>query len=186
MYVMRIYLRAFELSDSSLIHRWRSNEDIVRNVSGNTYFVSSEREKKWVEDKIVNDYRDMYLAICLKANNEMIGYTSINNIDYRNRKAEWGGTIIGEIEHQSQGYATEAAILMLGYIFEELNLNKCYGYCLEEHAATIKLLKKLHFTQEGILRENVFKNNSYKNMLLFSLLRHEYEAVRSQLSMLFP
>jgi len=183
---MRIYLRAFEVSDYTLIHSWRSNQDITQNLSGNTYFISPEREKKWVEDKIFDDYKDIYLAICLKSNNEMIGYTSINNIDYRNRKAEWGGTIIGEFEHQHQGYATEAAIIMLRYIFEELNMHKCYGCCLEEHEATIKLLKKLYFTQDGILRENLFKGNTYKNMLLFSILRNEYEAVRNKLFLMFP
>jgi len=183
---MRIYLRAFELNDYPLIHRWRSNQDITRYLSGNNYFVSSEREKKWVEDKIFNDRESMYLAICLKLNDAMIGYTSINNIDYRNRKVEWGGTLIGEIEYHGQGYATEAAIIMLNYVFEELGMNKCYAYCLEEHEATRRLFCRLHFTQDGILRENIFKNNVYRNMLLFSILRNEYEPIRDKLSLMFP
>jgi len=172
----RIYLRAFEPEDYLLINQWRCDPDISQTLGGNFNYVSLEREKQWVAEKSVNDKFHIYLAICLIKENRMIGYTSINNIDSRNLKAEWGGTIIGCKDLWGKGYATEAAKMMLHYLFTQYPMHKCYAYCLQEHRVTEKLFISLGFTFEGVIRDDVFKNNMYKSKLLFSILRDEYMA----------
>ena len=170
---MRIYLRAFELSDYELISLWRHDCEILSLMSGNHYFVSAERDKKWVEQKISDDRTEIYLGICLKENDCMIGYTSINNLDLRNQKAEWGGTTIGHKDLWGKGYATEAAQLMLTYLFKEYPINKCQGRCLEEHLVTNKMLESLGFTKDGSFRDEVYKNGSFHSIALYSILKSE-------------
>ena len=77
---MEIYLRALELDDYKIINTWRNDEAISSQLSGNKYFISSERERKSIENKIFNDKTDLYLAICLLKSKEIIGFCSINNI----------------------------------------------------------------------------------------------------------
>jgi RimJ/RimL family protein N-acetyltransferase len=173
---MRIYLRAFEPEDYVLINKWRNDEEIYRSLGGNLNFVSLAREKNWVQSKSIEDNRNIYLAVCLLDSDEMVGYTSINNIDLRNQKAEWGGTIIGNKSLWGKGIASEAARQMLGYLFEQYPIHKCYGYCLEEHHVTKKMFISLGLKQDGILRDEVFKNGEFKNLLVFSILRDEFEA----------
>jgi RimJ/RimL family protein N-acetyltransferase len=170
----RVYLRAFEPEDYTLTIKWRNDEGITKALAGNRFFVSQAKEKKWVEEKSINNVDYIYLAICLREDGKMIGYTSINSIDCRNLKAEWGGTIIGEKDFWGKGYATEAAMLMLEYLFEQYPMHKCYGYCLEEHQVTEKMLLSLGFTKEGFVRDDVFKDGEFKSKLLFSILRDEY------------
>jgi RimJ/RimL family protein N-acetyltransferase len=177
---MRVYLRAFELEDYKNINRWHRDAEIADQTSGNVYFVSSEREKKWVEDKIFHDEKNLYLAICLEKNHEMIGYLSIIKIDWRNRQAEWGGLTIGRKDLWNQGYATESAQLMLKHVFFEMGLHRFYGCWLEEHVASMRMAEKLGFKKEGILRDSVFKNNKFHNQVLMSLLKEEFEAVFSR------
>jgi [ribosomal protein S5]-alanine N-acetyltransferase len=172
---MRIYLRAFEPEDYKLISFWRHDEEVVKLLGGNHFYVSSERERKWVEDKIFNDRDSIYLAVCLKEDDRMIGYTCITNIDFRNLKAEMGGTLIGDKTLWGKGYGREAAELRLIYLFEQYPINRNYVYCLEEHGPTIKMLLSLGYKQEGVLRQDVYKNGEFKNMLLFSMLRNEYD-----------
>ena len=172
---MRVYLRAFELEDYKKINEWRRDKEITAQTSGNVLFISSEREKKWIEDKIFNDESELYLAICLRESDEMIGYLGIININWRNRNAEWGGIIIGGKDLWSQGYATEAARLMLEHVFFELGLHRFYGFWLEENAASIRMGEKLGFKREGTLRDSVFKNNRFHNQVLLSLLKKEFE-----------
>ena len=135
--------------------------------------VSSEREKKSVEGKIFDDSKDIYFAICDKSNDKLIGYTQINNIDLRNLKAEWGGTLIGDKDYIGGGYGKEASKLMLRFLFDQYPIQKCYGRCLEEHPVTAKLLINLGFKQDGVLRNEIYKNGEFKNVLLFSILRNE-------------
>lgn len=169
-----VYLRAFEIDDYKITHQWRQDSEIMDPHCGNIHFVSAEREKNWIESITRDDKRSLYLAICLCDNNEMIGYCSINNIDLRNCKCEWGATTIGSKEHWGKGYAKEASQLMLKHIFQEYPIHRCYGYCLEEHAITRRMMSSLGFKQEGILREDVYKNGTFHNKCMYSILVDEY------------
>ena len=63
---------------------------------------------------------------------------------------------------------------MLKFAFEELNMNRVYGYWLEENIASLKMAEKLGFQKEGLLRKNIFKENMYHNVCICSLLKEEY------------
>lgn len=170
---MRVYLRALELDDYVLINKWRSDPEITKFLGGNVFFVSSERERLSIQNKILDDSKNIYLGICDNETDQLIGYTSINNIDLRNSKAEWASIFIGDRAYLGHGYGKEAAMLTLRFLFDQYPVHKCYGYCLEEHPVTAKLLISLGFIQNGILRDEVYKNGEFKNILLFSILREE-------------
>lgn len=170
---MKVYLRALELDDYVLINKWRNDPLISKYLGGNVFFVSSERERQSVANKIQDDSKNIYLSICDTDTNQLIGYTSINNIDLRNRKAEWGGTLIGDVNFLGKGLGKVASALMLRFLFDQYPLHKCYGYCLEDHPVSAKLILSLGFTQDGILRDEIFKNGEFKNVLMFSILREE-------------
>jgi RimJ/RimL family protein N-acetyltransferase len=179
---MRIYLRAFELEDYKLINQWRNDDEIMSLTGALKRYVSTEKEKKWVEEKIF-DETNVYLAICLRENHEMIGYTSINNIDWRNKRAEWGGLVIGRRDLWSKGIATDVGAILIRYTFEELGLNRLCGYWLEHHASAEKAWYKVGFIREGLLRQALFKNNSFHNVVVGSILKEEYEKMKMKKKM---
>jgi RimJ/RimL family protein N-acetyltransferase len=172
--MINVYLRAFEPEDYRITVSWRKDPEVVNSLGGNHYFVSENRERSWIEQKSLGDNSELYMAICLSDDHKLIGYTSINNIDLRNLRAEWGGTIIGDKNYWGKGIATKAASMMLDYLFAQYPIHKCYGYCLAEHSVTIKMLNSLGFSKDGILRDHVYKNGEFKSLLLFSVLRDEY------------
>lgn len=170
---MRLYLRALEIDDYVLINKWRNDPEITKYLGSNIFLVSSEREKKSIEKKIFDDSKDIYFAICDIETNKLIGYSSVNDIDLRNLKAEWRSIFIGDKNYLKNGYGKEASTLTLRFIFDQYPIQKCYGFCLEEHPATPKLLLSLGFQKDGVLRKDVFKNGEFKNVLMFSILREE-------------
>jgi [ribosomal protein S5]-alanine N-acetyltransferase len=174
----RVFLRAFELDDYKKLNKWRNNDDIFELTGGNKYFISSEYDKKWVEDKIFNNNKNIYLGICLSKTNGLIGYLSINNIDPRNRTASWGGIVIGEKELWNQGCATEAAKIMVKFVFEELGLVCFYTRWLVSHSSSLKMGEKVGFKQEGVLRKRVFKNNKHHNQVVGSITYEDYMALK--------
>ena len=177
---MRVYLRAFETEDYKVINKWRNDDEVQSLTSGNKYFVSSAMEKQWVEGKIYDNSKEIYLAICLKETDEMIGYTGLRDIDWRNRKVEWMALVIGDRPHRNKGYATEATLLLLDYVFCELGIHKLSGYSLKTNLASIQLFGKLGFIQEGILRDFVFKANSYHDNIIFTILEDEYKELKER------
>jgi len=169
----RVYLRALELDDSFLINKWRQSSDTTKYLAGNFHFVSLYRERLSIEDKIKDDSKNIYLGVCLKENDKLIGYVQANNIDLRNQKVEWGGTFIGDKDYWGEKYGQEATELLLSFLFGQFPINKCYAYCLASHPATPRLFEKLGFKQDGVLRNDVFKNGIFNDVLVYSLLRSE-------------
>ena len=139
---MKVYLRAFELDDYKISTKWRNNRDITNSLGGNYFFVSSEREKKWIENSINNDKNNIRLAICLKENNEYIGNVNLININWINRNAEFS-IFIGEKKDWGKGYATESTKLMLNFGFNQRNLHRIYLTVLENNKVAIHIYEKL-------------------------------------------
>ena len=52
-------------------------------------------EKEWVRQKMMSNTKEIYLAVCLNDDSRrMVGYTSVNDIDYVNRSARGGLSLI--------------------------------------------------------------------------------------------
>lgn len=173
---IEVYLRAFEPDDYILINKWRKNPDNFKLTMANKLYISKERDKSWVFERSVNDKVEMYFSICLKENDEMIGYVAIKEFDWINRSAQWGGITIGNIDLRGKGYAFQATLLMLNHVFNELGLNRFYGYWLSSHKPSIDLALKLGFVEEGTLRNSVFKLGEFHDTKIFSILKSEFDA----------
>ena len=171
-----IYLRAFEPEDYIRLNELRNDDDIFEFTCGNKYYISSEWDRKWVEDKIFNNDKHIYLAICLKDNNKLLGYTSLNDIDNRNRKVQWGGIVIDK-EYKSKGYATEVGAIILDFVFNELGLNRLYSSIIEENIASQRFTEKLGFSKEGVFKSSVFKKGKFHNEVLISFLKDDYNRI---------
>jgi RimJ/RimL family protein N-acetyltransferase len=82
--------------------------------------------------------------------------------------------MIGEKDTWGKGYGFEASILILKYAFHELNLNRIFLTVREDNINAIKLYKKVGFKEEGLLRQQVYNNNKYINMIIMSILKDEF------------
>lgn len=170
-----VFLRAFELEDYLLINEWRNDISIQKMTGGDFRYVSSEMEKEWVRERIMNNHTDIYLAICTNdVNRKMIGYVSINNINHLHRTADGGGIVIGDILYRDGFSLIEAFLLVLSHVFDNLNINRYTGACLLEHSNSRLMMEMLGFQMEGVKRQAVYKNGVYHDMIVFSILREEY------------
>lgn len=175
---IRVYLRALEPEDYELLHKWRNDEEIGHYFSGTKLFTSTLNEKKWIEEKIF-DKINVSCAICIKESEEFIGCVFLNNIDYVNRSGHCP-TFIGEKDYWGKGYATEARILILKYAFYERGLERIWAHVTEDNGGSIKMHEKCGYKREGLLRKASYVDGQFKNYIVFSILRHEFEEVLKQ------
>mgnify|MGYP000088374961 CR=1 FL=1 len=175
-----IFFRAFELADAKFINDLRKIDEFESLIGGNKRFVSPAREEKWLESLIFNDYQDkFYVAVCEKISKDIIGYTSVSNIDHVNKSCFWSGIKIHP-KYNGKGYGTKIVLLILKFVFEELNMERCTGRCLEDHIVAKKLMEKVGFTVEGLQRHSVFKNGKYNNEFVLSILKEDFKSVKDQ------
>jgi len=170
---MKVYLRALEEADVENLVRWRNDREVTDSLGGSTFFVSSIREKDWVSHVVKNDRNDIRLAICLTETNKHIGNISLTSINWINRSAEYS-IFIGEKEEWGKGYAGDASRLILDYGFKELNLHRIHLTVQIDNQRARKLYQGMGFTEEGVLRESVYKNGVYMDMISMSVLKSEY------------
>lgn len=90
----RLYLRAFEYYDLNFLNQLRNDTNLSSKTCGTKYYISSEWDKKWIENKIFNNQSQLYLMICQSENDEPIGYICAIDIDYINRRAQWGASLL--------------------------------------------------------------------------------------------
>jgi RimJ/RimL family protein N-acetyltransferase len=171
----RIYFRAFEPGDIEVFHKFRNNERIYPYITGNIYFVSRERERKWIEDKMLNDGSNIYLSVCMREDDTLIGYTSINNIDWRNRNALWGSIFV-DSSCMRRGLSVDIGRELLKLVFEEMPIHRFYSYLLATNIPSMKMVEKLGFTREGTQRSAVYKLDSFQDLVCISMLKPEYDA----------
>lgn len=171
----KIFLRGFEQDDYILINQWRNDPEIQKFLCGNFKYVSMEIEKEWVKQKMLNNTKEIYLAICLNDDTrKMIGYVSINDINYVNRSAHGGGIIIGDKQYQDGEIRHETGMMVRELAFDQLNLNRFTGACLAEHKTSRIMMEAYGFLLEGVKRQAVYKNGAYHDQLIFALLRDDY------------
>lgn len=169
----RIYLRALEIDDYKTSINWRRDDNIWSMLGGTKYFVSEMYEKKWVEETIFNT-KDIKLAICLNENDLYIGNVYITNINYINRSCE-SHVLIGNRSYWNQGYAQEALKEILDFVFRERGMNRVVAYILEDNIGSIKMHKKVGYQHEGILRQSIFKDGTFKNQVIMSILWNDFQ-----------
>lgn len=169
-----IYLRLLEPGDYETTYKWRNDYSIQKMTCGPVRYISKEMEKNWALNKSLDNTHNIYLAICLIENDEMIGWYSINNIDYLNRKCHCGGVVIGDKKYRDGVAYQEAGKLAFHYIINELNMNRVTGSCLKEHVLSRAEMEASGWTLEGIERQAIYKNGQYHDIYHYAILRDEY------------
>jgi len=169
-----VYLRLFEPEDYEKTYVWHNDFDIQKTTCGPLRFVSKEIEKNWVLSKATHNQTDIYLAICLVENDEMIGWYSINNIDYLNRKCHCSGVVIGDKRYRDGIAFQEAGELAFLYIINEMNMNRVTGSCLREQIVSRAVMEAGFWKLEGIERQSVFKSGVYHDICHYAILRDEF------------
>lgn len=167
-----IYLRALEVEDYKTTIKWRNDDEIWEMVTGPKYFVSSEYEKNWMI-KAINNPNELRLGICLKENDLLIGLASMIQIDMVNRNGAFS-IMIGNKKYWNGGYGTEAINLLTEHCFNERGMERIWGAILESNLASQKMGLKCGYKVEGVLRNSVFKNGRYHNLVVMSMLRDEF------------
>jgi len=121
--------------------------------------------------------RGIRWGIVLKDTGELIGTLGFYDWNKDVHKVEIGYDL--KPSHWGLGIMTEALHTVLYFCFETMGLNRIQAIIPVENHRSMKLVRRLGFTQEGVLRQNSFFNSVYRDDACFSLLREEWKEIAS-------
>ncbi len=110
-------------------------------------------------------------GIELKAISKIIGTVGFVDWDKNNHKAEIGYAL--SQDYWNKGITTEAVRKVINFGFNKMELNRIEARCKRENVSSSRVLVKLGFTFEGILREQMLVKGKFEDMMIYSLLAKE-------------
>jgi RimJ/RimL family protein N-acetyltransferase len=173
-----IIFRPLKKSDQILTQKWRNDLFIIKQAQLVRFPKTSEIEDAWF-DRVLHDIsnKNIYFGIDEISSGEFIGIIQLTNIDWISGTCDWG-FIIGEKNKRGLGYGVEAPRLLFDYAFKILNLRKITGYPIVFNKETLRMHEKLgNFIEEGRLKEHVFFDDKYHDVLILSLFKKDYKSV---------
>jgi ribosomal-protein-alanine N-acetyltransferase len=148
------------LSDP-MVNKFVSEDDIPKNIE------EAKGELKYWQDLFTNN-RSIYWAISKKNSGELIGTCGFNlwsrtharvEISYDLSRKYWG-----------KGIMTKALRAVCDFSFIRMNVKRIQASIAHDNIASIRVLEKLGFIQEGNLRSYGVLHKVTKDFYMYSLL----------------
>lgn len=166
-----IYLRPITDEDTSLIVAWR-NSDAVRSRFIYREPFTVEGHRSWLKN-MVETGKAIQTIVCDLETDKPLGSVFLRDVDRKHNKAEYG-IFLGEAQARGRGVGTAAAKLLLRYAFCEEKLHRVFLRVLADNAQAIRSYEKAGFVREAYLRESVYLDGTYNDVILMSVLDWEW------------
>lgn len=169
-------LREMSLEDTENIINWRNNPRVKKMFCIQSDF-TEEGHINWYNNMILKGFVKQFIIVDKKAKKD-VGSIYLRDIDYKNKKAEYG-IFIGEDSCRGKGIGSEAGKLLVKYAFEELKLHKIFLRVFEDNEVAINSYKNIGFTIEGIFKDDIcLGKGDYKSLIFMAIINNEEEEVK--------
>jgi ribosomal-protein-alanine N-acetyltransferase len=160
-----IRLRVREKEDLPMLMEWMNNPEFVGE-----YQPSPQRSRAEMEKMFEGGPFEPKVFIIEKKDGTKIGYigygptTTCFEIGY--------GLIPSE---RSKGYCAEAIKIVVDYMFLSKEIVRIQAQTDVRNIASQKVLEKVGFKKEGIVRKLVFIRGEWRDYYLYSIIREEWK-----------
>lgn len=171
----RLRLRAAREDDAPDLFDIMADPEVARYGSAPPWTDIAQAHERIAGDlKALESGTDLVLMIERTSDRRLVGRCTLYRIDRDCRRAEIGYALARSA--WGQGYVHEAAHALLRYGFEQLDLNRVEADIDPRNTASMRVLQRLGFQQEGLLRERWIVAGEVSDSAMFGLLRSEWVA----------
>ncbi|MER5516785.1 GNAT family protein [Streptomyces sp. NPDC002763] len=173
----RVRLRGIEPEDWTAFMRFAVDEERLGDLLQPPR--SAEGFRAWTKEQAAaNSDGDRFgLAIEAVDGGEIVGAISSHQADPRAGWFEYGITM--GAEHRRKGFAAEAVVMLLRFMFGERRYHKCQARIFAHNEASLALHRRLGFVEEGRLRDHVFFAGRHEDLVVMGLLAVEFAQLHS-------
>ena len=160
---------AMSLRNRKHLMRYES-ENVAANIANEeaAEILIQELAKEWAKRTY------FFIGAFNKKTGEFVAQIYVGPVDWNLPEFQIGYFV--DVNHEGQGYVTEAVKATLRVLFNQLNAHRVRLACDETNLRSIRVAERCNMNREGYLREN--KRNpdgTYGSSLIYGLLKSEYE-----------
>jgi len=169
------HLRGIKLSDAPAVQKAASVREIADSMISLPHPYPIGEAEQYILQQQGEIQAGTAITFCIrdKKDNSFIGLVEIREIEREHSQAELSFWLAQEF--WGRGYMSEVIKTIVQYAFKELGLNRLYAYHMLRNPATGKVLEKNGFSQEGLLRQRVWKWDRYEDVALWAILLQDWQ-----------
>jgi len=169
----RLNLREIKHEDAKSIYKLLSDPEVIKYDTFELFTDIKQAEDliQWFGEEFIQK-RAIFWGICLKNNSEVIGFCKCE-IEVPKVRADLGYDL--KSEYWNMGIMTETISAIIEYTLNNIGVNRIEAAVSTENHGSIRVLEKVGFIKEGILRGRSYWKGNCHDMMMFSILKNEYE-----------
>ncbi|NCA72823.1 MAG: N-acetyltransferase [Sphingobacteriia bacterium] len=170
----RLVLRPIGVEDLTVLQTAAGRREVADTMISIPHPFSTEDAEHYVGSRVEAMQLGHGAAFTLRthAPKAFVGFAELRDIDREHSLAELSFWLA--VESRGRGYMAEALAAVLRYAFVDLDLNRVYAYHMVSNPTSGRVLSRLGFQMEGLLRQRVRKWGLFEDVVLQALLRSEW------------
>ena len=176
----RVRLRHLEEADTDSLFEIFADREAMRFWSTPRFKERAEAQKLLAE--IHDNFRQKTLfqwGIARKSDDKIIGTSTLFRFDDQSRRAEIG--YILNRRFWGNGLINEALTALLKYAFEKMKLHRIEADIDPRNSASVKVVERLGFQREGLLRERWIVGDEIQDTLFYGLLKSDWQNLKDEI-----
>ncbi len=159
------------LSDIDAFLEWALDQEFCLATGWNFPGNPDKLRAHWT--RIITEPRDDFQRFAIEETGSILGYADLASIDWQEQRASFGIALARA--NWGKGIAATAGALMLEHAFVTLNLKRIVAEVHSSNERSWRLMARLGFVREGVLRQHETYRGQKQDVILFGLLRDEYQ-----------
>jgi [ribosomal protein S5]-alanine N-acetyltransferase len=169
----RLLLRPLREDDAQALFAIFSDAMVMRHWSSAPWTDLGQARQRIAGDAAGHAAGEhLALGIVRRDDGRLIGRCTLFDLWPSCRRAQVG--YILDASAWGRGFAAEAVGALLRHGFDALDLNRVEADIDPRNTASARLLQRLGFSREGLLRERWIVNGEVSDSEMYGLLRHEF------------
>jgi ribosomal-protein-alanine N-acetyltransferase len=169
----RLVLREIQPSDAEAVFACFNDDEVTRFYDQPTFMAVEQAEKLILQMRQgFRDRRSIRWGITWKDDDWLLGTCGYNGWNRYVHKAGVGYELAQP--YWRQGIMTEVLTAVLTFGYQRMNLNRVEALIMPGNIASEKVLLKLGFQCEGLLRQYAYFKDSFYDLQMFALLKQDW------------
>ncbi|TDL65171.1 N-acetyltransferase [Rhodococcus qingshengii] len=168
----RLFLRKATKLDAEHMFTYLSDKDVVKHMGLEPFQTMNDvyEEIDWYQS-IYDEGSGIRWGITIKDSDKVIGSCGFLNMKSKHHRAEVGFEL--SKDYWGKGIASEALEAMVKYGYLHYQLERIEALIEPKNIPSQKLVERLGFIREGLLRHYEFTCGKFDDLYIYSILKDE-------------
>jgi UDP-4-amino-4,6-dideoxy-N-acetyl-beta-L-altrosamine N-acetyltransferase len=168
-----LQLRSIRQADSAQLLAWRNVPHVAAYMYSN-HAIGQDEHDRWFAQALGAPDRRYWM---IEQDGAGVGLANLARIDRVNRKCDWA-YYLGETSTRGQGIGAGVEYIVLQHVFGPMALNKLCCEVFLDNSAVWKLHESFGFTREALLRDHVFRDGRFRDVVGLGIITRDWTAAR--------